>query len=172
MNEMNDKQRKLAEDNLQLVHFTISRYYPTLLSDSDIVSVGYMGLCRATLRWEESKGKFTTYAICAIRNAIKRELQNRKKRIDCISLNAPISDCMDDGEIITGEEVVAGDELDVTELLTEEFLKNLDDDERLIYTLRAKGYKRNDILRVTGYNICEFYQILKSIKRKYYVKMK
>ena len=166
---MNDVQRKLAEDNLKLVYFTISNYYPTLIGDSDIVSSGYMGLCKATLKWDESRGKFTTFAIKCIRNSIRIELRNRRKQPDCISLETPISD--NESEVVTLEDAIEGDEIDFTKLTTDDFLKSLTDRERVVFDLKTKGYSRSDILSLTGLNRGVIFNILKSIRRKY-LKMK
>ncbi len=168
MIEMNDAQRKLAEDNLKLVHFTISRYFPLLLGDSEIVSAAYLGLCRASQQWQKSKGKFTTYAITSIRNTILGELKNRNKQLDCISLHTKLWEWDDGSDATVEDAMIDGEEMDITHLLTETFFQSLTDEEQIVYSLRDGGYKRNDILRITGFNRGKFNTLMRSIRRKYY----
>lgn len=84
---MTDEQRKLAEENMNLVYHLIGKEYPTFLYDEDIVQSGFLGLCCATMKWKEEKGKFSTFACACIRNAIRMELRSRQAHASTLSLD-------------------------------------------------------------------------------------
>lgn len=73
---MTEEQKKLVEENMNLVYFTLSRYYPWLLQDEDVRSVGMIGLMIAAQNWEPSRGKFSTFAV----KVIKREICNEWRK--------------------------------------------------------------------------------------------
>lgn len=73
---MTEEQKKLVEENMKLVYFTLRRYYPWLLQDEDARSVGMIGLMVAAQNWEPSRGKFSTFAV----KVIKREIFNEWRK--------------------------------------------------------------------------------------------
>lgn len=73
---MTEEQKKLVEENMNLVYFTLSRYYPWLLQDEDARSVGMIGLMIAAQNWDPSRGKFSTFAV----KVIKREISNEWRK--------------------------------------------------------------------------------------------
>lgn len=159
MNVMNDEQRKLAEDNMKLVYHLVSKEYPTFKGDEDIVQSGMLGLCKATMKWDESKGAFSTYACACIRSEIAQELRSRQPHTEVISLDCPIT------EDLTLEETIAGE--DGVDVVDYSFLKELTENERFIFDLRSKGYEMGDIQRLTGYDSRKIRKILRMIKAKY-----
>ena len=64
---------------MNLVYYLIRTYYPNFIKDGEIIQSGMLGLCRAVEKFDESKGKFSTYASRCILGEIKRELQNRSR---------------------------------------------------------------------------------------------
>lgn len=58
------ERQHLVTDNMRLVHHVVQRYVKPAASDyEDIVQVGMMGLIKAAIGWDESKGNtFATYA--------------------------------------------------------------------------------------------------------------
>lgn len=166
--EMTDEQRKLAEDNMNLVYYTIGKIYPTFIHDEDIRQIGLLGLCKAAMKWTETKGAFSTFACQCIRNEIRLEFRNRQKQVDTISLDTKIDNVIN-GETFTLEDVLdGGDESDITRTVVESFLKTLTPEERVIYNLKARGYTYKEISGISGYNLTQAKDILKSIRRKYF----
>ena len=102
---LTDKQRKLVEENISLVRFAINKYIcSTPFEYDDMVSIGYIGLCKAAARFNATKNHtFSTYATKVICRTIWREYKyaTRQKRGGLevpISLNDAIGDnleCMD-----------------------------------------------------------------------------
>lgn len=67
MEKLTDAQRKLVEDNINLVHWVMHNYfksyYPGSYDYEDLSQQGMLMLCRAARSFDESKGcKFSTYA--------------------------------------------------------------------------------------------------------------
>lgn len=90
---LSDEQRKLVEDNLNLVYFYIHRY-KLPVDDSDI---GYIALCKAAKTYDESKGaKFSTYAMFCIQNAYR--LNHRKSKYKENELTMPVITLPDGNE--------------------------------------------------------------------------
>lgn len=99
MHKLNDAQRKLVEENLKLVQHTIKRYIGSqYVFDDDLVSIGYIGLCRAaTLYDETTKVPFSSYAVRGILLMLKQEYrsrfaQRRKANTCAISLDIPVNE--------------------------------------------------------------------------------
>lgn len=156
---LNDAQRQLVTDNMKLVYSVISKYYPTFISDDEVVDSGMYGLCKAALKWDETRCKFSTYAFFTIRNEIRQELRTRQMHQDCVSLNQQITDDL------TVEDTVSGDE-DVY-VVDHAFLQRLNEDEQFIFELMNRGYEVSDIQKLTGYNVQKIRKIQRTIRLKY-----
>ena len=104
---MTKQQQQLVEDNMNLVYFTIARYYPRHKGDEDIIQIGMIGLCKAAMSYDESKGQFSTYATLKIRSTISYEFRKDSKRVKAVSLDAERD--TDDGSMSI-HNVLAGDE--------------------------------------------------------------
>ena len=83
---MTEEQAKLVEDNLALVKYTIRKHFQGVLrsyrntamldSFDDLEQIGRLGLCKAAMTFDESKGcTFSTHAVLCIRGAILNELR-------------------------------------------------------------------------------------------------
>lgn len=80
MKRLNDEQRRLVEENTALVGFTMAKYFPNTIPEGeweDFAQIGTIGLCKAALKYDTEKGKFSGYAVEAIRREIKREFIDR-----------------------------------------------------------------------------------------------
>lgn len=99
--------QQLIEDNMNLVYSLVSREYPTYLSDEDIIQSGMLGLCKAAEKWDESKSKFSTFAIICIRSEIQAEFRRRAKHQGILSLDYEIDN---DGERTTFGDFIVGEE--------------------------------------------------------------
>ena len=90
------EKNKLIEDNIPLVYYTVQHYYPNCVHDEDIIQCGMLGLCKAAQKWDEEKGKWSTFAITCIRNDIRHEFARRAKHKDVLSLDYTLTG--EDGE--------------------------------------------------------------------------
>lgn len=161
---MNDVQQKLAAENMKLVHHVVWKYYPTFGNDDEIISCATLGLCKATLTWDESKSKFNTYACSCIRNAIRMELRSRKKQVETISIDTPIDTPEDN---LTIGDMIA-DATSEPRLIDYSFLKTLTDAERVVYDLRKKGCSIEEIQSITGFNYRKVLRLIRLSRRKFH----
>ena len=136
--------QQLIEDNMNLVYFLIHRYYPTYITDEDIVQWGMVGLCKAADSWDESKSTFSTFASKAILNEIGMEFKRRKKQIKALSLDYPMGE-----EEVTFGDLLVG-ESDVQYIDIDDFYDQLTPRERECFDLLKLGMKPVEIGRTLG----------------------
>lgn len=66
-----DARNMLIEHNLRLVAHIVKKYYATGAEQDDLISIGTIGLIKATSTFKSDKGiRFATYAARCIENAI------------------------------------------------------------------------------------------------------
>ena len=71
----------LVEGNLKLVVYLAKPYQGMGLSLDDLIHEGTIGLCKAKDRYEEGKGKFSSYAALWIKAYIRQALNNKSRVI-------------------------------------------------------------------------------------------
>lgn len=76
---LNDYQRKLVENNVNLVFAAVRKYvagwHP---EDEDTISIGYVGLCKAAATFNPTRSvAFSTYAVRCIVNEIYKEFRHQ-----------------------------------------------------------------------------------------------
>jgi RNA polymerase sigma factor (sigma-70 family) len=90
---LSEDQRKLVEDNMNLAYKCASEIAPhTTLEYEDVVQYCLLGLCKAALIFDESKGALSSVAYQCMRNEIYMKTRRTKKRIaqnELLSLDAP-----------------------------------------------------------------------------------
>lgn len=136
--------QQLIEDNMKLVYWVVSREFPSLTQDEDIIQTGMVGLCVAAERYDDTIGTFAGFAYSCIRNAILKELQNRKKHYGVMSLDYEVVG--DDGERTPMVELIMGDE-DVAYVDVSVDLSRLTETQRQIYKLLVMGVEPNEIAK-------------------------
>ena len=106
--QLNDEQRKLVADNHNLIYqYLIDNNLP----QDEYYDIAAIGLCKAALKYDASKGAFSTYAYRAIKNNISRDKVTEKRHtVNAMSYNVTAS--------------VHGEETDVEYIET--FLSNTD----------------------------------------------
>ena len=149
----------LVEDNIRLVYFIISKEYHPYLHDDDIIQAGMLGLCKAAEKWDEEKGKFSTYAGRAIRNEIIQEFINRKPNSQMISLETEIGEDGVLADILVGEDGVY--------YVDEDFYKQLSKEEIDILNMNEMGYGTDEISELSGYDVQKVRRILRLVRLKW-----
>lgn len=166
---MNDEQRALVEDNYNLVHFVLQRLNIDKDRYDDYEQVAALALCKAALRFDESKGyKFTTYAVNSIRyrlltyfrtyeismiklplkiyqETIKGEKQNIKiSSYDSFSENPEINwePTYDGNQVTKNEDNILDD------IYIEEVLSTLNKEEEEMFGFLLQGYNQSDIAKI------------------------
>lgn len=99
---LTEEMRKLVEDNMSLVPYTMNKYLRRIYMDNDDkYSVACYGLCRAAETFNPNAGyTFSTYAIRCIISCVKRQTKydlnsSRHSEHEPISLNTTYGDDFD-----------------------------------------------------------------------------
>lgn len=75
--------RRLLLSNLKLVLAVVSRYRTSLISNSELITQGTLGLSQAVTRYDYTRGfRFATYATWYIHQAISDYVRDRKANIE------------------------------------------------------------------------------------------
>jgi RNA polymerase sporulation-specific sigma factor len=132
----------LIIENMKLVYYLISKYYPTFIGDEDLQQVGMLGLCKAANTWNEEKSKFSTYASKCILNEINFEFKRRKKHNGVLSLDKELG--VEDGAMKTFGDLIVGED-DVGFVDYKGFLATLSDRQKDVLELSERGFDTDDI---------------------------
>lgn len=114
--ELNPKQQEMVLKNLGLAHHVVKQLGVRQKDFDEMVSVGTMGLIKAALTFDETKGKFSSYAGMCIRNEILmcfRANQTHAKYFTA-SIDDPVPDAYDRMDSTLGD-VVPDSESDFRE---------------------------------------------------------
>lgn len=100
---MTQEENKLVEENLDLVWWTMNRYYPTtLVTDDreDFYQIGCIGLMNAARNYDPSRDeKFSTFAVPQIRRMLSQEFQYRYRQCRSaatVSMDTPVTSLSDE----------------------------------------------------------------------------
>lgn len=87
--KLNDKQKKLVEDNHNLIYSYLKTNDLSMNDTEDWYGVAAIGLCHAALTYNEDKDvKFSTYAYVCIHHEITHAFRDHKRSIkDVLSLD-------------------------------------------------------------------------------------
>ncbi len=119
------------------------------MHDEDIIQCGMLGLCKAAEKWDESKSKFSTFAMFSIRSAIKDEFRRRAKHLGILSLDYEIKNGDTTCDFVTLGDLIVGDE-DVSYFDIGVDLTRLNEKEKKITELLPTGMTQADIARELG----------------------
>ena len=131
--------------NEPLVYYVLNKKFPMNRLDDDFKQIARLGLWKACLRYDETKGKFSTYAVPAIENEIKRELRKMSSKPIETSLGALIRDA---DELTISE--VCMSEQDVEFIDTAFVDKELTDRQKRILSLLYDGMVQTEIAKEIG----------------------
>lgn len=100
MKQLDEKQKKLVVDNINLVYYILDNYFYNnfkFVEREELAQEGMVALCRAALYFKEDKGvKFSTYAGRCLKKHFVRVLQTNYK--GNFQNNANIEEIFDKGE--------------------------------------------------------------------------
>lgn len=160
---MTNEQKRLVEDNMNLVYFTISKYYPTFVNNEDVIQSGMLGLCKAATTYDASKTKFATYGAMCIRNEIRLWLRSRQKWVNDLSLSTTMTD--EEGSDSFEERIPAETEEVGNDFA--DFINKLPDRDKLICNLRLEGGTLDEIGDQLGVSHQWIHQKMRKIKKKW-----
>ncbi|MBR6504457.1 MAG: sigma-70 family RNA polymerase sigma factor [Clostridia bacterium] len=124
--ETSEKEQQVLY-NEALLHYTVQKWgiMPNSNDYEDIVSVGKIGLIKASITFDKTTGNaFSTYASKCINNEIWMYLKKNKKYTKNISINAPIL-IDEEGRETTLEDLLEDEKANPVEKITnkEQFIK-------------------------------------------------
>lgn len=163
------EKNKLIEDNMKLVYYLVNKHYPTYLKNEDVIQEGMVGLCKAADTFDESKGKFVTFAGRCILNQIGIYFRTMNKQIGVMSLNKEVKN--DDGDTVSFIEMLVGDEdVDFSYMDYKLFYDSLTEKEKQLLQLHLDHSQREiaDILGVTPPTVSKTLKRIKFKWRKFY----
>ena len=140
---------ELYFENEALVYHVLHKKFSMSRFDDDFQQIARLGLWKACLRYDENKGKFSTYAVPAIENEIKMELRKKSRKLIEISLDDLIRDTSDDTDGLTIFGICIGDQ-DVGFVDTIWADKELTARQKRILSLLYNGMVQADIAREIG----------------------
>lgn len=158
------EQKELVEKNHKLIYYYIHKNGLSVDEYYDILAIG---LCKAALHFDESKGiKFATYALFVMRNEhlLNERLKKGKKRnASVVSLSTTIKEDHND---ITLEDCISGDRdvfdslilLDIDKILKDETLIK-------ICKLAFAGYNQREMREYIDLSQSMISRKLKKIER-------
>lgn len=171
---MTTEQKRLVEDNHNLIYFYLNRHN---ISVDEYYDVAAIGLVKAALNYNNSKSTFSTFAVLCIGNEIKNVY---KKNGACGSIPYGLvfsyQDKVSDEEENMTFESILEDNSDMEEemlarLSLERFMKRLDERRIKIVKLSLLGYSSSEISRILGVSQQRIGQIrsmmLEEFKGKY-----
>lgn len=151
---LNNKQKKMAELNHNLIYGFLNRYK---LSVDDYYDLAAIGLCIACMKFDDSKSKFSTFAYGCMFKVIFSSIRNSKKdkrnsQGKLVSYNIK----MDDGEnngIQFIDMISAGEDVEgrvISKIMFNDYMDKLPDREREILYLLSLGYTQMQIAEILG----------------------
>lgn len=82
MNKLTDEQRKLIEENMNLVYFTVDRYFKKsyfIVEKEELIQEGFFSLCKCIPFYDEKKGKISTFIVKCIKKHLSFYIMKRVK---------------------------------------------------------------------------------------------
>lgn len=152
---LTQEQQRLVEENIKLVGFTITKYFPTSIMDEDLYQIGCIGLMKSAMKYDPNKGSFSTYAVFYIRGEIQIHIRNsyalnRIVHRHTVSISDPVTD---DGKL-TVENLLFDEgfeDAQMTRLITQELLCELNEiEKKVIHLYYVDGLTQTQIGKVVG----------------------
>ena len=153
------KKERLILENLGLVKYLSNRFTQDYFEYEDIVSIGTIGLIKASKSFDEQKKiKFSTYAGTCIKNEISMYYRKTKKLENEVSMEEPIAKDCEGGELLL-ENVIADKKVNVVEEIQNReeaeralriILNYLQGKERLALLYRMREMNQTEIAELLG----------------------
>ena len=142
----NDTEKEaLITDNMKLVYYLVSRYYPRYIQNEDVIQEGMLGLVQAAAEWDETRSKFSTYASTCILNQIRYYFRREKNQVDTVSLDEVCYVDEEENKMTIMDTLVGEEDVDLAESYFADFYQKLDDRDKMILELSWQGYTQLEI---------------------------
>ena len=88
---MTEEQKKLVEDNHNLIYFVLHKHNLPIDEYYDILAIS---LCKSGIHYDENKSKFSTFAVYNMEQDLKMEFRRnealKRSKYEKISYNTPV----------------------------------------------------------------------------------
>lgn len=163
---MNERQKRLVEENHNLIYFYLNRHN---LDAEEFYDIAAIGLIKAAKLYDEEKTKFSTFAVLCIGNEIKNEYKNRslKRAIPydkVVSANKNMGQSLNDYYTIIQNGNENLEEKVCTEDLIKKITRKLDDRRKQVLVMLIDGYSMSDIASAMGVKPQRIFQLRNDIK--------
>lgn len=164
-NRLTDEQRKLVEENAQLIYGFIHKYN---LPADDFYDLCAIGLCRAAKNYEPKKGAFSTWAYMYMLSELTHLKRKNENRINAdLSLDEPVKGYTK--EHCTVGEFLVGTRSDITEHLSAACTPGVDRltaREKAVALYLTVGLSHREIGLILGISHSRVYQHKNAIRKK------
>lgn len=171
---LNDKQQKLVEDNHNLIFKFLQSHNLSLDATDDWYGTAAIGLCKAAMRYDESRGaKFSTLAYVCMENEVRMVMRTNRK---CVSDTVSIDEMLDNAEGLDFHEIIP-DEDNFEEKLylndaVERAMRGMSDVQKQVITLVVdNGYTQAEAASIVGLSrsyVSKIYTTFIDRVRKYF----
>lgn len=152
--KLNDKQRKLVEDNHGIIYSYLNSHNLSYDDVEDWYGLAAIGLCKAALAYDETRNvKFSTLAYICIHRTIVKAIDKDRKRIHCShSLDEPFNDEQDMfyGDTISDKSSPSEDQFILSRAIEESTNELNDRDKMIIDCITNRGMKQVEVASQLG----------------------
>lgn len=162
-----DKVDRQLEENMGLVYWVLQKYYPTFLGDDDIVQEARIGLWKACVTFNESKGNFSSYAVTCILNNIRMYFRKHERQTRNIVVS--LDDFTDEEKTTTVggliEDPIA--RVEDSGIFVKDFISKLSEKEQRIIWLQFASVRQVDACKVLKCTQAHYSRLLSRIRKKW-----
>lgn len=150
--KMTEEQRRLAEENHNLIYGFLNEYK---LDDEDFYDLASIGLCKAAIKYDNNrKEKFSTFAYVCMNNEVKRyyrDYESAKKRIPkelISSYNIEVDEVKEILDVFIKDDSFTEDSLIYIDFC--DFKKTLKNKERVVVEYFEDGFNMTETAKMLG----------------------
>lgn len=171
---MTEDQQKLVESNMNLVYKYVNKYGLSFGHDfDDSVQIASVGLCKAAIKYDESRGSFSTYAyMCMKREFLQIHRKNTiEKYNDIMSLDYTYDS--EDSEYSLFDNIQDNTNIEQETICKDQIrnaLNNLSNTHRKIieYLISHPGCYQNECKKALGVSQPTVSRAIKQFRELYY----
>lgn len=161
-----EERDQLITDNMQLVYFLISKYFPDYIQNEDVQQEGMLGLIKAADTFNSSKGKFSTYASTCILNTIRHYFSRENKHTGCLSLEKTILTDEAGNDLTILDTIVGDEDVNTSRVDLKLLYDALKEPEKKVMELLSLSYSERAIAKELGVSHTHVQKIRRRILRK------
>ena len=159
---MTEEQKKLVEDNHNLIYFVLHKHNLPIDEYYDILAIS---LCKSGIHYDENKSKFSTFAVYNMEQDLKMEFRRndalKRSKYETISYNTPVQgvDKLELGDMISNN----SDILDYIILI--DFKKFTEKEKKLLNLINC-GYTQKEIGNIMKISQPHVSRLINKLRRK------